>query len=74
MRRILITGVNGFVGSALAEHFKDDYVVGIGRRPSNDKASAYYAWDIRKWDDEIANTIVEMDNQVDCAHFYQQCG
>lgn len=56
--------MNGFVGSTLAEHFKGDFVVGVGRKEANRQVPAYYQWDIRKWDDEIANAIADMDIEV----------
>lgn len=59
--RILLTGVNGFVGGALAAAFQGHNVIGIGRRETNVNLGEYYKWDISEWDDYVIDAIGDID-------------
>lgn len=66
--KILITGVNGFVGSSLLDELiEDHFVIGVGRKEKNEKVSKYVQWDIGTWDDSIARRIGKCDAIIHAA-------
>lgn len=59
--RILISGVNGFVGQSLVETLRAHSIIGIGRQTTSISACEYYKWDIREWNDEVFDAIGDVD-------------
>lgn len=60
--KILVTGINGFVGSSLIPFFAGNYVIGVGRQDYCDiDINCYLKWDITYWDPDKFAQIGDVD-------------